>query len=80
MNHFKKIEQKLLTKIYGERPGYRINFKWHIYIPRLIILLPLFVLIIIYNILCFICVSYESIVNGLTENYGEFYAWEKIDD
>jgi hypothetical protein len=80
MNRIKKIEQKLLIKIYGEKPGYRINFKWHIWIPRLIILLPFLVLSIIYDILGAICAFYELIADKLTKKYGEFYIWEKIDD
>lgn len=77
MKKLKELEQKLLRKIYRVPPEYSIYFKWHIFLPRFIILIPFYAL---QQTLEKLLELNEAIMEFISSLFPQFYTFKKKTD
>lgn len=77
MIKIKELEQNFLRKIYKVSPDYSIDFKWHIFLVRIIMLYPFLLLI---EILTVLTKSIEKLTNIISEVFPSFYTVKKKTD
>ena len=81
MKKLKELEQKLLRKIYRKMyrvpPEYSIDFKWHIFLPRFIILIPFYAL---QQTLEKLLELNEAIMEFISSLFPQFYTFKKKTD
>ncbi len=77
MKKLKELEQKLLRKIYNLPLDYSIDFKWHIFLIRFIILIPFFML---QQTLEKLLKLNEAIMDFISNLFPQFHRFKKKTD
>jgi hypothetical protein len=75
MNPFKFID-KLVKSQYAHYDGYTLKFKWHIFIPRFILILPFWVLFLLAQWLKSFA---EFILDKIDSVFPQMHTYEKMD-